>query len=814
MSNINIEELNSTWDEFLRVWPVDRVKKMTLDEYTKAGNSTTFTYWMESGLDKLGSIWGGSSFKFGVYSRSDKSQKENTSTHIFSNDYAWLKKYGKTTEEAFGKVKECILQVIEAVQDGNLDTIDEVDLGPAFKWKIAFHYQDRTNPVVVNVFKAEMLKSYLHLTTNSMSELNKKAMSELHQHDSVLLLGEKIWLSSEGNDEICLIGTSHEIDNYFETAESLVKNNNEWASWWSFPIKDKAKQLLRNQFYLYINSNGRITHRFLVNDYKSQAGDGGIESPWPEITEATHLGNKRAGNKKSEVFKTWLKVVKVERLPSPISIESFEPVSGLSTEKNLRNQMCFGYARLKTGADSTASKEAKTMKFNTPLNQIFYGPPGTGKTYNTVKAAVDICRTGKETFLGCEAHGEEHDASCYGCAKEAYKQLVGEGRIEFVTFHQSYGYEEFIEGIRAETEDGKIKYSVADGVFKRLSDSATSKRFSVGQKLGKYEISSISDELLWIKKPSSKGEIPIPIKYIDRLTSLQKQGAISFEDINNGNIFKASDSADQIEDAFEKYLLNGYPKVYFQVTTNQGESTANDKPFVLIIDEINRGNMSKVFGELITLIEEDKRIGAKHEMRAKLPYSGKKFGVPKNLHIIGTMNTADRSIAMMDTALRRRFEFKEMMPNVDLLKGVEIDGVQLSRLLGTINDRIEMLYDREHTIGHAYFMPLKDEPTLEKLGSIFENKVIPLLAEYFFEDWEKIRLVLGDNQKKNQGIQFVTVSETNGHESLFGSDVDIGFLSEQKVHAKNPAALLAPESYIAIYDSSAAQKKAGASEST
>jgi len=223
----------------------------------------------------------------------------------------------------------------------------------------------------------------------------------------------------------------------------------------------------------------------------------------------------------------------------------------------------------------------------------------------------------------------------------------------------------------------------------------------------------------------------------------------------------------------------------------------------LIIDEINRGNISKIFGELITLIEPSKRLGADDEIIVELPYSKEKFGVPSNLYIIGTMNTADRSIALMDTALRRRFEFVEMMPQPELLKDIKIikngddTDIKLNEMLKTINDRIEYLYDRDHTIGHAYFMSLKDGADIEELASIFKNKILPLLQEYFYDDWEKIRLVLGDSQ---------FIKEKKPSSGLFKSATD--YINDKILYEIDKEAFYYKQNYLKIYNSSNSQESA------
>ena len=346
------------------------------------------------------------------------------------------------------------------------------------------------------------------------------------------------------------------------------------------------------------------------------------------------------------------------------------------------------------------------MKYKLPsVNTILYGPPGTGKTYNSIKYAVntvdeDFNQDGSEEFKDYV---------------ERFNELKAAGRIAFTTFHQSYGYEEFIEGIKPVLsdigEENELSYKISNGVFKEFCNKA------------------------------------------------------------------ASDKSNK---------------------------------YVFIIDEINRGNISKIFGELITLIEDSKRDGEEEAMSVTLPYSQEEFSVPENVYILGTMNTADRSIALMDTALRRRFEFIEMMPDISLLKNVvnvvvednednkdneNNKDIDIQKMLKKMNQRIEVLYDREHTLGHAFFMPLNNEEkaTIDKLASIFKNKIIPLLQEYFYEDYEKIMLVLGIDPQNKVDSKFISVKS---NEDLFKNSSDIDLNPTYKINEDSFKEL---KNYIAIY---------------
>ncbi|MBZ7935874.1 AAA family ATPase [Campylobacter sp. B0100352/1] len=735
MWNLDKKESQELVDNFLQfqeVWTLDRVQEMTLKEYTSVlkenPNRDDFTFWIENKLGNIGSIWGGSSFKFGIYRRNDEGEKKSSKGRLYNQNYAWLSKYGNNQDEAFENVKKIIVKIIQASKNNDLEAIEKINFGDAVKWKIAFHYQDIKNIKIVNIFSKDVLNV---ISKNKFKqklktcEIYRKLIEDenLSLIDMINKIANPLWFEYGENSE-----------NYIREIKELFFN---------FLKSELHDEVIKE----YIDAIDNISKKFLDKSLYSCSDNNEFYRNKHKLDKDKNFlsENLKNGNMYFNALKYYEKFFKVH------------------FGKDIQDE-------------------------NISLNQILYGPPGTGKTYHTIDKALEILGENLENRIDKKAKFDEY---------------VKNGQIVFTTFHQSYGYEEFVEGIKPViNEDNRsskeLEYEIKNGIFKELCKEA----------LDNYEKSSLTQEE-FAKNENLENKIEV---FLDELVEQQKfiektqGGGFKLEE-NNGKyriitddtsvklylnleIFKTllENKDDVLKGRSIKKILNNKHRrqidsYYFQLVQlfkEKEQSFQIDdrvskkpelKPYIIIIDEINRGNVSKIFGELITLIEPSKRIGAEEELRVTLSYSGEKFGVPENVYIIGTMNTADRSITSLDTALRRRFEFVEMMPNPKELENLEYKDVDLSKLLTAINTRIECLLDREKTIGHAFFIGVKN---LENLKSVFQNKIIPLLQEYFYDDYASINAVLNDNRmvekaenKENDYLHSIKKLETYDEKTIY-----------------------------------------------
>lgn len=1028
----SVAEREALWDKFLELWPLGSLKDMRLVDYNHAGSNDSFCRWLEKHTESLGSIWGGSSLKFGIYCRANSDKDPSEQPGVACTDqYAWYRKHGESPDEAFSRVREAIVAAATAAAEGRLDAIEAIDLWPILKWKIAFLYQNRLQPSILPIFLGKYLKAVagdnpptLHSELYSLL-MKKRGESSLWDYADQLL---------EQAEQVLEKVPQQLVLQHFKAINDLAARLDRSKA--TKPFCDLVLALRERGMDWWVTSAG-VIHAGRTEDYRTwqtvlavrvdvganvtrAALNGAGEHEWQILddTLVDALVDAVAPIKlpltsrepywpddydkmsdrlvvtltEGAIRNGYLSVPKSQLvIPEDCISEGDEPARRflslrLPNGDQLQTQVLSKYKRLQArfnalfaaealrpGALAVLTKlgdydfelsfargvESDSSHMNdvtalgkvaasssAPLNQILFGPPGTGKTYETINAALEIL---DPVYLADNSNDRP-------ALKTRFDKLAAEGRIRFVTFHQSFSYEDFVEGLRAESDaaSGQLRYEVVDGVFKSLCELASAKitqraeapvdiglrrvwkmslgntlgsdasifeeclkgnyvllgygahidfsgcasrsevqqrfadggvqldgpndysltsvaafvtkmkpgdlvvvsdgnfkfraigeitgdyafkphseyeadyaqmrpvkwlrqyapslphtellegqfsqmtlyelrsptlnreklqallgapvesadgLFAVGQRFGQgYVVRSVGPEVVEFDKPKG-GVLPLPLSLVRQLLAYVRSGLLEVEDIRKGRVFEKVAEAE-----LEKYIVNGYQHLFAALVEQlmQPKLATTPDARVLIIDEINRGNVSRIFGELITLIEESKRAGSPEALEVILPYSKKPFSLPNNLYLIGTMNTADRSLAGLDLALRRRFTFREMPPKPELLHGVMVEGVDIGQLLAEMNARIEVLLDRDHRIGHAYFIALKDNEdkrTLAHLAAIFRQKVLPLLQEYFFEDWERIQWVLNDHRKAGED-RFV-LSKDNVSQALFGPGVQL-----------------------------------------
>lgn len=816
-----IPERDVLWDSFLSRWPLQELQDMTLEEYTQAGDNDCFTYWLEARTESLGSIWGGSAFKFGIYGRKDHTQKTGDGV-AYGTDYAWATKYGNTPAEAFRNVRKEIVNVAHAARRGDLSAVETADLGPVTKWKIAFLYQDREKPKIINIFKLEHLRAMGSPGQQlSASELHPKLVAQMAGRH-VLAYADELWAKIQ-EAEAAQLSTADALK-FFQGSGRFT------------PIKPATEKIAafrvgNGSELALVRDNKRATLYLSSGPWLEQVS--GVLSAVDQYPATRSRNSNLAANAPS--LGEGNPIVKVT----------------VATQAAL-TALCNAYEGVEPAAVPSQSPEqqraAVAAGADIPLNQILYGPPGTGKTFRTIEEALRIV---DPAFL--RSHLTDRTAQ-----KRRFDEHIRSEAIRFVTFHQSFSYEDFVEGIRAvpQDDDGPgngLQFQVVDGIFKSLCETADVRVTKQSEAPPNLE-----GRTIWkMSLGNSETEPEIYEECIDRGYALLGYGSqVDFSGVDSAAGVQARyrdagqdlDASDYAVQSVATFLLNVRPGHLLVVTDGNlkfraiGEVTGpyeyaphpetegyaqrrkvkwlrvykpslpfsrvmdkqfsqrtlyklNDNaldrtkladllasglttaagsigsstapPKVLIIDEINRGNVSRVFGELITLIEESKRKGMVEALEVVLPYSKKPFSVPNNVYLIGTMNTADRSLTGLDIALRRRFSFVEVAPQPELLDDIVVENIGVGDMLRAINARIQVLLDRDHCIGHSYFLPLKGDESLPLLASIFRRQILPLMKEYFFEDWSRIRLVLNDHRKKNEQTCFIQPAELP-LEELFG----------------------------------------------
>lgn len=686
----NSKKIVEKFIEFQKLWTLEKVKNMSLEEYTSVKkdnpNRNDFSFWIERELDNIGSIWGGSAFKFGIYKRDKEDEKQSNKGRSYSQNYAWLTKYGNNENEVFNNIKNKIIKIIQASQNNDLEAIEKIDFGDAVKWKIAFHYQNIENIKIVNIFSKDILDLI------SLNEFNEKL--KIYQIHKKLLEYKKLSLVEMITTIAIPLWNKYGVNsqNYIDKMKNLFS---EYLS---------KKNLSKNTINNYIQAIENVSKEFLKeNLYSCNLNSFDRNMNILERNERFKSKNSNGNNMYSSALAHY-------RLFLVIYYEQ-----DILTSNEMQN------------------KELDME--NISLNQILYGPPGTGKTYNTIDKALEI--------LGENVESRDEK-------KAKFDEYVKNGQIVFTTFHQSYGYEEFVEGIKPdldkenENENLQIRYKIEDGIFKKLCKKALYKEqklendtlisnYSSVWKISLGSNASLREECFkenkicigWNEIPKNMGDEFLKLGNNDKNTINSFKNGMQLGDLvcvfnslktikgigiiksdvkytqgeyqtyrevewiskdDEVNIYELNDNINLTQKTVYK-LWRISPNILLdKISSVKNLELMQDntkKSFIIIIDEINRGNVSKIFGELITLIEPSKRLGNEEALELTLPYSGEKFGVPKNVYIIGTMNTADRSITSLDTALRRRFEFVEMMPDPEKLKNLNYKDVDLQKVINS-----------------------------------------------------------------------------------------------------------------------------------
>lgn len=696
--------------KFTERFPFDNLIDLPIKEYVVQKDNypdtydDTFVYWLERKKGTGGAIGGGNSSKFYIYM--DK-------TGEYCVGYGSKKRYISGEELSF-QYKELISKIVKAITLAKEDKISEIKTLDVPMWNmvllkiLSLYVPERFIDIYsskVLIPLVEILNLDIEPIPENIIEINylaKKKLLDMKEFKDWgnAKLSNFIWENIQEQKPVYW-ALGHNYGGNDDVIDALFKKDKISIGYFHEDISEVIGDKQELKKYMESKNCDKNTIKSLC--YFSEIKKNDIVILKSSYTEGA--------DKKTTVFEI-AAMARVTEDPE-LGYEYDEklvhtlPVEWISKEKRIIR----GINYLKTITPiknkdvlniilNGKGEQSKLAVENNDLNEdikniILYGPPGTGKTYNVINKALEL--------IDPEGYSEISELNNREEILKRYKNYVSRNQIKFCTFHQSYGYEEFVEGLKS---DGKGNFVTEDGILKRIAFNAA------------YE--ALKDEF--------------------------KNDEQTYE---------------EKKEKVKKYI-------------NREKSFKEASKYVLIIDEINRGNISKIFGELITLLEEDKRIGTSNQVAVNLPYTKEIFCLPNNLYIIGTMNTSDKSIALIDSALRRRFTFEEIMPDPEILD--EVDGIELDKLLSAINERVEFLCDRDHLIGHAYFSNAKNS---SDVVDIITKKVVPLLQEYFYNDNEKVGMVLGGIGTSSKD-NFIIYKEEKSATALFKGFSNISDLGTKR----------------------------------
>lgn len=767
------------YKSFNAAFPRHRLSEMTLEEYTNLEKKDSFCYWLEAKTSGLGSIWGGSAYKFGIYKynviprRSDKNYR-------YDNEYAWLAKYGDDRKGAFEKIRAIICRIAEAAFRGNYQEIDSLDLGDAVKWKIAFLY---SHEHLVSIFNPNVLR--VAAKTKGLENAKSNKVSEIQQ----------FLIERKGNEDIYSYSGG-----LWESAQRIIRSHrNTWvyapgdnACFWEDFYEEGIMAIgwdgLGDLFQYKNQSNINASLREIYDIYTNKSNDAKacfdfcrtlkkgdtiiVKKGLNEIVGSGVVESDYYYDKKAETFKHRRKVSweHMGAWTSPVSL----PRKTLTLKDEKFRSMVMKIIETKVAVRPYKDGPIKQLLLS-KKQIILQGAPGTGKTYKTAELAVAVCNPEFEAFDDRRAIMDE------------YNRLRAAGQIVFTTFHQSMDYEEFIEGLRPVVNGSCVLFEPRAGLFKEVCDRALLNTISIsGNISAELEYDDMYDSLL---ENISSGKVKeLPTRTGQKLVGLMitPQKNIRFRPHEGGRYtvskerlrnlyreFGTPAEVDGIKNIYDevrrviggcntsgywavlKYLVDhrntseeeladienlsdaekeSVIQAYLNTPSDARANNENPKNYILIIDEINRGNISKILGELISLLEADKRIGCENELTVKLPYSQKEFGVPNNLYIIGTMNTADRSVGCLDYAIRRRFAFVPVAFDLTAMTAYYEKNEGLGKVAAKLFEDVRAVIDHIRSefniedlmLGHSYFMA----DSFEELEMKLQYEIKPLLREY------------------------------------------------------------------------------------